>query len=158
MRLAQVNVARLRWDLDSPQLAAFVAAVDGVNLLAEASPGFAWRLRASHGRGPVPLAEDDDRLVVNVSVWASYEHLHAFVYRSRHGGLVRRRASWFEPTPPPYAALWWVADDVEPTMADALRRLDHLRRYGPSPQAFGVRRRFGPDGRPAPRPAPHAAP
>ena len=148
MRLAQVNVARLRWDLDSPRLAAFVAAVDGVNLLAEASPGFVWRLRAAHG--PVPTADGDARLVVNVSVWETYAHLHAFVYRSRHGGLVRRRAAWFEPTPPPYVALWWVADDAEPTMAEALRRLDLLRRYGPTAQAFGVRRRFGPDGRPEP--------
>lgn len=148
MRLAQVNVARLRWDLDSPHLAGFVSAVDGVNLLAEASPGFVWRLRAAHG--PVPLADGDPRLVVNVSVWQTYEHLHAFTYRSRHGGLVRRRAEWFRPTPPPYVALWWVADGVEPAMADALRRLEFLRRHGPTPQAFGVRRRFTPDGRPVP--------
>ncbi|SDS60960.1 DUF3291 domain-containing protein [Jiangella sp. DSM 45060] len=142
MRLAQVNVARLRWELDSPRLAGFVAAVDGVNLLAEASPGFVWRLRAGHG--PVATADGDPRLVVNVSVWETYEHLHAFVYRGRHGGLVRRRAEWFTRTPSPYVALWWVADDAQPSAADALRRLEHLRRHGPSPRAFTVRRRFPP--------------
>lgn len=142
MRLAQVNVARLRWDLGSPRLAGFVGAVDGVNLLAEASPGLVWRLRAAHG--PVPLAVDDPRLVVNVSVWETYEHLHAFVYRSRHAGLVRPRAEWFVPSRPPYVALWWVAAGTEPTQADALARLAYLRRYGPTPRAFTMRRRFAP--------------
>lgn len=101
-RLVEVNVARLHADLDSPQLAGFVTAVDGINLLAEASNGFVWRLRAAHA--PVSILDDDPRLVVNLSVWESYESLHAFVYRSRHGGLVWRRADWFNrcrSRPPP---------------------------------------------------------
>ena len=38
--LAQLNVARLRAPIDSPLLADFVAALDPVNELADASPGF----------------------------------------------------------------------------------------------------------------------
>lgn len=144
-RLAEVNVARLRADLDSPMLAGFVAAVDGINLLAEASGGFVWRLRAAHGA--VSTIEGDPRLVVNLSVWESYEALHAFVYRSRHGGLVRRRADWFEPVPQPSTALWWIPMGTEPEVPEAQRRLDYLRTWGPSPRAFTLRRRFGPDGR-----------
>jgi hypothetical protein len=34
---------------------------------------------------------------------------------------------------------------------EALRRLRHLRARGPSPQAFTLRRRFGPDGQPTRR-------
>lgn len=139
-------MARLRADLGSPQVAGFVAALDGINLLAEASQGFVWRLRAAHG--PVSTADGDPRLVVNLSVWESYEDLHEFVYRSRHGGLVRRRAAWFEPVPQPSTALWWVPAGTEPDLADGVRRLEYLRRYGPSPQAFTVRRRFDPEGRP----------
>jgi Domain of unknown function (DUF3291) len=123
-----------------------MAAVDGINLLAESSGGFVWRLRSSHG--PVFTLTDDPRLVVNLSVWESYESLHAFVYRSRHGGLVRRRAEWFEPVPQPSTALWWIPAGSEPGVAEALRRLDYLQAHGPSPQAFTLRRRFDPGGRP----------
>jgi hypothetical protein len=37
---------------------------------------------------------------------------------------------------------------VRPTAEEALRLLTVLRRYGPSPRAFPLRRRFDPDGRP----------
>jgi Domain of unknown function (DUF3291) len=43
--LAQMNVARLRAPLDSPQLADFVGALDRINALADRSPGFVWRLQ-----------------------------------------------------------------------------------------------------------------
>ena len=40
---------RLRAALDAPELAAFVAALDPVNALAEQSPGFVWRLKTGDG-------------------------------------------------------------------------------------------------------------
>jgi hypothetical protein len=40
MKLAQLNIARLRFPLDSPQLKDFVDALPEINGLAEASPGF----------------------------------------------------------------------------------------------------------------------
>ena len=43
-QLAQLNVARLVAPIDSPELADFVARLDEINALAEASPGFVWRL------------------------------------------------------------------------------------------------------------------
>ncbi len=50
--LAQVNVSRPRAALDSPLMGGFLAAIEPVNRLAEASPGFVWRLRSgeSHAR------------------------------------------------------------------------------------------------------------
>ena len=47
--LAQVNIGRLRAPLDSPQLAGFMAALDPVNALADAAPGFVWRLQTESG-------------------------------------------------------------------------------------------------------------
>jgi Domain of unknown function (DUF3291) len=47
--LAQVNIARLRAPLDSPQLTDFVAALDPVNAAADAAPGFVWRLQTEDG-------------------------------------------------------------------------------------------------------------
>jgi hypothetical protein len=150
--LAQVNVARMRGGLDTPAMQGFVAALDPVYRLAEESPGFVWRLRdGSAGHRPVTRPDGQDLMVVNVSVWRTYEHLHAYVYRSRHGAFVKNRDRWFRPTPQPSTALWWTPSGERPTVDQALARLAHLRRYGPTPQAFGLRRRFDPAGRPVRR-------
>jgi hypothetical protein len=45
--LAQVNIGRMRAPLDSPEMAGFVAALEPVNALADAAPGFVWRLQRS---------------------------------------------------------------------------------------------------------------
>jgi hypothetical protein len=148
MRLAQINVARMRAAPDSPIMAGFMAAVDPIYRMAESSPGFVWRLRDAGGHMPTCLDEARHWQVVNVSVWESYEALHEFVYRSQHGGLIRRRAEWFLPTPQPSTALWWVPDDHRPALDHSRARLTVLRREGPSPRAFSVRRRFEPDGTP----------
>jgi hypothetical protein len=149
--LAQVNVARMRAAPDSPVMAGFMAAVDPVYRMAASSPGFRWRLRDAGGHMPTCLDESQGWQIVNVSVWESYAALHQFVYRSHHGGLVRRRAEWFLPTPQPSTALWWISDDHRPGLDDSRARLTVLRREGPSPRAFSLRRRFEPDGSPTRR-------
>jgi len=106
--LAQVNIARQRAPLDAPLMGEFVAALDRVNRIAEHSPGFVWRLRSPEGHGVTTVSDGLYPIVVNLSVWDSYEALHGFVYRSPHGAYQRRRSRWFEPTPQPSTALWWV--------------------------------------------------
>lgn len=141
--LAQVNVSRFRVLPGSPAMREFVSAVDAVNALADRSAGFVWRLPSpdAHGAG-------EGLLFVNVSVWESYEALHAFVYRSAHATFVRRRARWFERTDGPGTALWWAPAGHRPGVPEAVDRLAYLRAHGPSPMAFSVRRRFDPGGRP----------
>jgi hypothetical protein len=146
--LAQVNVARMRVPLDAPEMAGFVATIDPVLRLAEESDGFVWRYADGHGRGVTVEADGDDTMVVNLSVWTSYEALHAFTYRSAHGAFIRQRDTWFVATQKPSTALWWVPTGTRPTLGEALLRLQVLRRYGPSPRAFGVRRRYQPAGKP----------
>ena len=149
MLLAQVNVARMRGPIDSPVMREFADGLDPVNQLADRAPGFVWRLQTG---GHAPLVEDDEGLwVVNVSLWRGYEALHEFVYRSPHAAFLRRRSRWFEPAAPPTTALWWVDDDARPDVPTARARLVHLRRYGPTPQAFSLRRRFDERGRPVRR-------
>jgi hypothetical protein len=157
----------MRAAFDSAELAGFRAAFDPVNALADSSPGFVWRLRGPDGHGthelieqpgspdvprprPAQFADEDGTvMVVNVSIWTSYEALHAFVYRTVHGGLVKQRARWFLPTSQPSTALWWLpATAAPPNVEAALARLHLLRRYGPTPRAFTLRRRFTPQGRP----------
>jgi hypothetical protein len=151
VRLAQVNVARMRAGPDSPIMAGFIAAVDPVYRIAENSPGFVWRLRGPDGHVPTCQDAVDGWLIVNVSVWSSYAALHQFVYRSHHGGLVRRRDEWFLPTLQPSTALWWVAEGCQPGLDESRARLTVLRREGPSPRAFSLRRRFEPDATPSRR-------
>ena len=152
--LAQVNLARLRFPAGSPRVREFVAAVDRINRLADQAPGFIWRYGPGEGHLNQADATGDPLMIINLSVWRSYEHLHAYVYRSAHGAFVRRRYEWFERIQAPATALWWVADGDEPTPAEALVRLAHLRAYGPTPQAFTVRSRFTPEGRREKAPGP----
>lgn len=146
-QLAQVNLARLRFPLDSAQTREFVAAVDRINRLAEQSAGYVWRYRTGDAHPSAAEETGDPLMVINLSVWRSYEHLHAYVYRSWHGHYVRRRYEWFEKIPTPATALWWVPAGHQPTPAEGLARLRHLRAYGPTPQVFTVRCRFDPSGR-----------
>ena len=149
--LAQVDAVLLRAPLTSPEMRGFAAAFDPVNRLAEQSPGFVWRLQED-GRAPVRCDEaTGGALLVNVSTWTSYEALHDFVYRSRHGALLRHRARWCLPHSEPGTALWWADDDARPDVEEALDRLAFLRRYGPGPRSFSVRRRFDPAGVPVER-------
>jgi hypothetical protein len=47
--IAQVNISLPIEPLDSQRLADFVAALDPINALADATPGFVWRLQTEDG-------------------------------------------------------------------------------------------------------------
>jgi heme-degrading monooxygenase HmoA len=105
--IAQVNLALPREPLDSELLREFVEALEPVNALADASPGFVWRLQTEDGDATAIRAFDDDRLIVNMSVWDSIEALRAFVYSGAHVAVMRRRREWFERIES-HLALWWL--------------------------------------------------
>ncbi len=140
--LAQVNVATLRAPLDGPELAGFVAQLEPVNALADASPGFVWRLQTEDGDATAIRPFGDDRIMVNLSVWESLEALRTFVYASRHLDVMRHRRAWFQRMADPYLALWWVPADTIPTVTQAKERLELLARQGPGPGAFTFRAPF----------------
>src|SRR4051794_31973907 len=96
-QLAQINIGRLRAPVEDPRIAEFVANLDRINALADAAPGFVWRL-TGEGNDATDIRPDvDDALMaMNMSVWESPQALGAFVYRSDHLGVMRRRAEWFE--------------------------------------------------------------
>jgi hypothetical protein len=146
VHLAQVNVARLRAPLDSPQLADFVAALEPINALGDRSRGFVWRLQTEDGDATSIRVLDDDSIMVNLTVWESIEALADFAYRGRHREVMRRRREWFENMAEAYLALWWVPVGHVPTVKEAEERLMHLRRHGPTPFAFTFRAPFPPPG------------
>ena len=145
--LAQLNIARLRAPLDSPQLADFVAQLPEINALAESSPGYIWRLQDDSGDATALRPFDPD-VIVNLTVWESVEALRAFTYRTPHLSPLRRRRDWFVPLDAPHLVLWWLPAGTLPEMTEAADRLDQLRRNGPGPSAFTLREPFPAPGSP----------
>jgi hypothetical protein len=144
VHLAQLNVALGKAVIDSPEMTEFVANLEPINALADAQPGFVWRLQDESGDATSIRAYDDGRMIVNLSVWESIEALWSFVYDSGHLEVMRRRREWFQRLPTAYVVLWWVREGHIPTVDEAIVRLDHLEEHGPSPQAFTFKRRFAP--------------
>ena len=140
--LAQVNIARMVAPLDSPVMAGFVARLDEFNLLADRSPSFVWRFQNDSGNATYLRPYDDDRIIFNMSVWETPDHLKAYVYRTGHADLVRQRQQWFEHSDEAILALWWIPAGHRPTVDEAKARLAHLRQHGASAHAFGFRALF----------------
>jgi len=141
VELAQVNVARLRQPLDHPDTADFVAGLEPVNALADASPGFVWRLQTDEGDATALRVFPDDQVIVNLSVWTSVDALRDFVYRSAHTPFLRRRREWFQRPDEAHLVCWWVPAGHVPTVGEALDRLAAVRRDGASEGAFTLRDR-----------------
>jgi Domain of unknown function (DUF3291) len=143
--LAQLNIGIPRGPLDGPVMKEFMDSLDSVNAVADAAPGFVWRLQTDDGNATALRAFDDDRLMLNMSVWESLEALRGFVYSSRaHLDVLRRRREWFEQMSELFVVLWWVGAGHVPTVPEAEERLTLLRAIGPSPDAFTFRRHFPP--------------
>ncbi len=140
--LAQVNIARAVGAIDDPVMASFVARLNEINALAESSPGFVWRLKADDGNATTIQPYDDERIMINLSVWESPEHLKQFVYRSAHAQVMRNRKAWFERFKDAYLALWWIAPGHIPTIAEAKERLHYLQQNGESEFAFSFNSLF----------------
>jgi Domain of unknown function (DUF3291) len=150
--VAQVNIALAREPLDSPVLAEFVANLEPVNALADAAPGFVWRLQDETGDATSIQAFDDERLIINMSVWESIEALWSFVYDGGHLEVMRRRREWFTRwATSGYMCLWWIPAGHIPSTDEAKERLEHLEANGPTPRAFTFRHRFDPRAAPAGR-------
>jgi hypothetical protein len=142
-QLAQLNIAEMKAPLDAPSMADFVANLDRINALAEAAPGFVWRLQSDGGDATAfrPLGE---QVLVNLSVWNDVPALSQYVYRSAHVEIMRRRRDWFDRMRSAHMVLWWVPSGHRPTIDEAIGRLEHLRANGPSPTAFTFAQAYGP--------------
>lgn len=142
--LAEVNIARLAAPLDSPQLKAFVDALDPVNAVADAADGFVWRLQSDSGNATDYRVLGDDRMMINLSTWRDVAALRAFMYQGRHRELMSRRSDFFERLAEAATALWWVPAGHRPSAEEAESRLLHLREHGPTQRAFTLRTSFAP--------------
>jgi hypothetical protein len=135
--LAELNIARLLHPLLDDENAEFVASLDAINLLAEASEGFVWRTKDDDGRSASYIAAyDDPNIIINYSIWESVESLRHYVTRSGHSAYLRRRREWFSAPDGDYMVCWWIPAGDVPPLLEALERLEYLRHNGPSERGW----------------------
>ena len=103
-------------------------------------------LKDEDGPGAVghrfPGHENDERFIVNLTVWTDLESLRHFTTRSGHGMYLRRRREWFEKAGEPTTVLWWIDEGHIPDLREAAGRLAQLRSEGPTPVAFDLQTTF----------------
>lgn len=141
-QLAQINIGKLLAPEGDPRVQPFFDALEKVNAIADASPGFVWRLQSESGNATDFDVASDPLLLVNMSVWQDATSLFDFVYRSGHTPEMARRREYFHRYESAYQALWWVPAGHRPSIDEGLSRLWMLDRYGPTPQSFTFKARF----------------
>ena len=67
--LAELNIGRVKHELDDPRMADFTNNIELVNALAERSPGFVWRYVDGSGNATDTRPFSDPLVIVNLSVW-----------------------------------------------------------------------------------------
>lgn len=140
--IAQINIARMLAPLDSPIMHDFVSNLDEINALAESATGFVWRLKGDGNDATSLRPYEDERIIVNMSVWESIDSLFQYAYYSAHTNFFRRRKEWFEKLTTPALALWWIEAGHIPTVAEAQEKLKLIEQYGATPLAFTFKQRF----------------
>lgn len=145
MQLAELNIALLRAPIDDPMIAEFANALDEINALAEASPGFVWRVVGDGNDATSLRPFPDPEMIVNLSVWTDRPSLHNYVYKTAHTPFLRKRAEWFRRIEVPSVVLWWIEDGANPTVEEAKARHDYFHAHGASSYAFGWRDEFDPE-------------
>jgi hypothetical protein len=140
--IAQMNVGTTVETIDHPRIADFVAQLDEINALADASPGFVWRLQSDSGNATDIKPTDNPYFIVNMSVWENVESLFDYVYKTVHRHAMARRREWFEKPTAGYQVLWWVPAGHKPTVEEGLARLAKLNAEGPTAEAFTFKARF----------------
>ncbi len=141
--IAQLNLASMKFAIDSTEMAAFVDRLEDVNALADSSPGFVWRLQSEAGDATGIDYFGSDNLV-NMSVWEDIESLKHYVYRSAHTEVLARRKQWFNHFVPASLVLWWIPAGSIPSIEEADDRVENLRINGPNPDAFTFKQMFEP--------------
>lgn len=140
MHLAELNIGRLIAPTDDPRVADFMNNLDRINGLGKKMPGFVWMMEGSGepGTGNTEATIDDDpQFVSNLTVWEDLQSLSTFVYDTIHKRFMDRRREWFEVLSDQHFVMWQVAPGHQPTLNEALARLELRRGQGDSPEAFG---------------------
>lgn len=135
-QIAQVNLAQAKADMESELMQGFVSRLYEINTLADRADGFVWRLKEDSSSATAIRVFDDPLLLINMSVWADLEALKNYVYKSLHVELIKDREAWFNKMGESHQALWWIPAGHIPSNEEARKKLEYIRKHGPSAQAF----------------------
>lgn len=141
-QLAQINVGTIKFPQDDPRMSGFMNRLDEINVLAESSSGFVWRLQSDSGNATDIDIGGEPLFIANMSVWESVESLFEYVYKTMHRDVMVQRRSWFERPVSLYQALWWIPAGHVPSPEEGLKRIEDLKENGPTPEAFNFQSRF----------------
>ncbi|WP_370339129.1 DUF3291 domain-containing protein [Parvularcula marina] len=140
MQLAELNIGRLVAPTDDPRVKDFMDNLDFINGLGKQMPGFVWMMEGSGepGQGNTDAAvSDDPQTVANLTVWEDAASLETFVWGTVHKKFYERRQEWFELMGEMHFVMWWVPDGHQPTLEEAMAKLEYRRQHGDSNEAFG---------------------
>ena len=142
-QLAQLNVARLRYPRDAPQMRGYREALGPLSQVADSWPGFIWM---HDDEATIGIACDlfGADIAANLSVWRDVESLRGFMECPQHAAVMKRRNEWFVPMTEATFVMWWVPARHIPEFAEARERLITFRRDGPSAAAFDLDTLFSP--------------
>lgn len=140
--IAEANVARMKTEFDDPIMYSFIRRLNDVNAIADRSPGFIWRQSAEANDYLMPYR--DKRIIFNMSVWQSIEHLRSFVYGPVHTEMLRLRHEWFERPSTAHIALWWIPAGHRPIVSEAMARLAKIQEHGPTSYSFSFKQHYPP--------------
>jgi len=84
----------------------------------------------------------DEQIIINVSVWESVERLQHYVYKTFHTDFLKRRKEWFRSYGKVHTAMWWIPAGANPTIKEAIDKLDQLQQKGASREVFDFKNVF----------------
>ena len=90
-----MNIAIPHEPIDSPALAEFVALLEPINAIADQAR-IVWRLQDESGDATAIRPFEDERVMINMSVWESVESLWGSCTTAATS-TSRRRREWFTP-------------------------------------------------------------
>lgn len=142
MKIAQINIAKMKGEKESPVMIDFVNNLERINSLADKSDGFVWRLIEEESYAANINFFADEYLLVNMSVWEDLDCLHNFTYQSLHREIFKRKQEWFNKMEKMHMAIWFLEGESYPTVNEGRTRLEYIQNNGPTPYAFSFKNSF----------------
>ena len=144
-QLAEINIARIKGvNIEDPIMKEFVNNLDAINMLAETSEGFVWRLKGDGNDATSLNPYNDEQVIINLSVWESIESLENYVFKTLHADFLRRRREWFQKFGKVTTAMWWIREGEFPSVEEAVDKLARLQEEGPTSRIFDFKNKFPP--------------
>lgn len=157
-RLAHLNVVRPLGPLgaDVPERIFFLEQVVPIFATADNTDGLFWHQHGIRQPDGSYLALPElltleteggakNPHVMTMAGWKDFKALHEFSHRmTLHVEGMKQLRHWVDRSEGPTMVMWWVPKGERVELEAAWQRLQTLRTYGPTPEAFTLQQRFDP--------------